>query len=148
VASFQTYIAMGNITRDPATKKVGENSVTEFGIAMNRRFKTAGGEDREEVTFVDVAMWGKRGEVVEQYFKKGDPIFIQGRLKLDTWDDKAGGGKRSKLSVVADEFQFVGGKKSDGGSQQDDAPAEKSTPKGKASPKAKGGAKKDDDVPF
>src|SRR5215218_8714477 len=114
MASFNKVILMGNLTRDPQLKYLpSQMAVAEFGLAMNRKFRTQAGEDREEVTFVDCAAFGKTGEVINQYFTKGKPIFIEGRLKFDSWEDKQGGGKRSKLTVVAENFQFIGGR--DGG---------------------------------
>jgi single-strand DNA-binding protein len=105
---------MGNLTRDPALKYLpSQTAVVEFGLACNRKFKTANGEDREEVTFVDISAFGRQAEVINQYMTKGKPIFIEGRLKYDSWEDKQGGGKRHKLSVVVENFQFVGGR--DGG---------------------------------
>jgi single-strand DNA-binding protein len=107
---------MGNLTRDPQLKYLpSQTPVAEFGVACNRRFKSAQGEDREEVTFVDCTAFGKQAELINQYFNKGKPIFIEGRLKYDTWEDKQGGGKRSKLSVVIENFQFVGGRDGGGG---------------------------------
>jgi len=114
MASFNKVLLMGNLTRDPQLKYLpNQTAVAEFGIAMNRKFKAASGEDREEVTFVDITAFGKTGEVINQYFTKGKPIFIEGRLKYDQWEDKNGGGKRSKLNVIVENFQFVGGR--DGG---------------------------------
>ena len=117
MASFNQVILLGNLTRDPQLRHIpaSNTAVTDFGIACNRRFKSQNGEDREEVTFVDCTAFAKTAELINQYFTKGKPIFIQGRLKLDTWEDKQGGGKRSKLSVVVEQFQFVGGR--DGGGQ-------------------------------
>src|SRR4051812_43323212 len=116
MASFNKVLLMGNLTRDPQLKFTPSNmAVCEFGVACNRKFKTAQGEDREEVTFVDVKAWGKQAEVINQYMNKGKPIFIEGRLKFDSWEDKNGGGKRSKLTVVIENFQFVGGRDGDGG---------------------------------
>jgi single-strand DNA-binding protein len=117
MASFNKVMLMGNLTRDPQLRYLpsGNTAVAEFGVACNRKYKTANGEDREEVTFVDVTAWGKQAEVINQYMTKGKPIFIEGRLKLDQWEDKQGGGKRSKLSVVIENFQFVGGRDSGGG---------------------------------
>jgi single-strand DNA-binding protein len=116
MASFNKVLLMGNLTRDPQLKYLpSQNAVVEFGIACNRKFRTASGEDREEVTFVDVTSFGKQAEVINQYFTKGKPIFIEGRLKYDSWEDKNGGGKRHKLTVVVDNFQFIGGR--DGGGQ-------------------------------
>jgi single-strand DNA-binding protein len=115
-SSFNKVILMGNLTRDPQLKYLPtQTAVAEFGIAMNRKFKTASGEDREEVTFVDCAAFGRTGEVINQYFQKGKPIFIEGRIKYDSWEDKQGGGKRSKISVVVENFQFVGDKGGGGG---------------------------------
>jgi single-strand DNA-binding protein len=114
MASFNKVLLMGNLTRDPQLKYLpSQTAVAEFGLACNRKFRTANGEDREEVTFVDVTAFGKQAEVINQYMNKGKPIFIEGRLKYDTWEDKQGGGKRSKLTVVIENFQFVGGR--DGG---------------------------------
>ena len=114
MANLNRVFLMGNLTRDPQVKFLpSQTQVAEFGIAMNRKFKGQNGEDREEVTFVDITAFGKTAELINQYFTKGKPIFIEGRLKYDQWDDKNGGGKRSKLTVVVDNFQFIGGK--DGG---------------------------------
>jgi len=116
MASFNKVLLMGNLTRDPQLKYLpSQTAVVEFGVACNRKFKTANGEDKEEVTFVDVTSFGKQAEVINQYFQKGKPIFIEGRLKFDSWEDKQGGGKRSKLTVVIENFQFVGGR--DGGGE-------------------------------
>ncbi|HWE97825.1 MAG TPA: single-stranded DNA-binding protein [Tepidisphaeraceae bacterium] len=116
MASYNKVLLMGNLTRDPQLKYLpSQTAVAEFGLACNRKFKTAQGEEREEVTFVDVAAFGKTGELINQYFTKGKPIFIEGRLKYDQWEDKQGGGKRSKLTVVVDNFQFIGGRDGGGG---------------------------------
>lgn len=111
MSSYNKVLLMGNMTRDPVLKFLpSQTQVVEFAIACNRKFKSATGELREEVTFVEIAAFGKTAEVINQYFTKGKPIFIEGRLKLDQWEDKNGGGKRSKLSVVCESFQFVGGR--------------------------------------
>src|SRR5580765_3443988 len=116
MASFNKVMLLGNLTRDPALKYTpSQQAVCEIGVAVNRKFKTASGEDREEVTFVDCTAWGKQAEVINQYMTKGKPIFIEGRLKLDQWEDKQGGGKRSKMTVVIENFQFVGGRDGQGG---------------------------------
>src|SRR5271155_5711196 len=86
-SSYNKVILMGNLTRDPQLKYLpSQTAVAEFGLAMNRKFKSASGEDREEVTFVDCAAFGRTGEVINQYFQKGKPIFIEGRLKYDQWE--------------------------------------------------------------
>jgi single-strand DNA-binding protein len=107
--SVNKVIIIGNLTRDPQSKQLpSQTTVTEFGIAMNRKFKGAGGEEREEVCFVDCAAFGRSAEVIQKYCTKGKTLYVEGRLKLDSWDDKQGGGKRSKLSVVVENFQFLG----------------------------------------
>jgi single-strand DNA-binding protein len=120
MASFNQVILLGNLTRDPQLKYLpSQTAVTEFGLACNRKFKSQSGEDREEVTFVDCSAFGKQAELINQYFTKGKPIFIQGRLKYDQWEDKQGGGKRSKLHVVVENFQFIGGRDGGGSAPRD-----------------------------
>jgi single-strand DNA-binding protein len=104
--NFNKVILLGNLTRDVEIKQVGATSVGKLGLAVNRKFTTAGGENREEVTFVDCEAWGKTAEIMAKYLSKGRPVFIEGRLKLDQWEDKEGK-KQSKLKVVVDNFQFV-----------------------------------------
>jgi single-strand DNA-binding protein len=116
MASYNKVLLMGNLTRDPQLKYLpNQTAVVEFGIACNRKYKLQSGEQREEVTFVDCSAFARTAEVINQYFSKGKPIFIEGRLKYDQWEDKQGGGKRSKLSVVVDNFQFIGGRDAGGG---------------------------------
>src|SRR5581483_7490031 len=116
MANLNKVLLMGNLTRDPQLKYLpSQTAVAEFGIACNRRYKTQNGEDKEEVTFVDCTAFARTAEVINQYFQKGKPIFIEGRLKYDSWEDKQGGGKRSRLLVVVENFQFIGGR--DGGGQ-------------------------------
>ena len=100
MASYNKVLLMGNLTRDVELKNIaGNQSVAEIGLAVNRRFRTKEGEDREETTFVDCEAWGRTAEVMKQYLSKGRPVFIEGRLKLDQWTDKDGQ-KRSKMRVV------------------------------------------------
>src|SRR5215213_1400502 len=115
--SVNKVIFVGNLTRDPQAKQLPtQTMVSEFGLAMNRKFKSPDGEDREEVCFVDCAAFGRQAEVIQKYCKKGKSLYVEGRLRFDSWDDKNGHGKRSKLSIVVENFQFLGGK--------DDQPAE------------------------
>ena len=114
--SFNKVIFMGNLTRDPETRQAGSSSVCAFGLASSRKYKTKDGEQREETTFVDVEAWGRTGELVQQYMAKGRKVLVEGELKLDTWDDKDTGAKRSKLSIRATTVTFVGGQQ-DGGQQ-------------------------------
>ncbi len=109
MASFNKVIFMGHVTRDPQLKYTpSQTAVVEFGLAANRKFKVQE-EQREEVCFVDCAAFGKAAETINQYVKKGKPLLVEGRLKFDTWEDKQNGSKRSKLSIVVDSFQFIGG---------------------------------------
>lgn len=111
MANFNRVLLLGNLTRDPQMKMLpSQMSVTEFALAINRKFRTAAGEDREEVTFVEIVAFGKQAEIINQYCTKGNPLFVEGRLKLDQWDDKTTGAKRSKLSVVVENFQLLGGR--------------------------------------
>lgn len=110
--NYNKVTLAGNLTRDPETKQAGAtNVVASFGLAINRKFKGNDGEMREEATFVDVEAWGRTAELVCQYLTKGSGCFVEGRLKLDSWDDKKTGEKRSKIKVVADSVQFLGGKR-------------------------------------
>src|SRR5688572_19785861 len=121
MASFNKVMLMGNLTRDPQVKHLPSNTVVaEFGLACNRRYRTAAGEDKEETAFVDCAAFGRQAETIAQHCTKGKPLFVEGRLKYDTWDDKMGQGKRSKLSVVVENFQFIGAK----GANAEDFPAD------------------------
>lgn len=110
MASFNKVILMGNLTRDPELRYTPNNvAICKIGLAVNRRFKDGQtGEWKEEPTFVDVTIFGARGEAFQRFHTKGKPAFIEGSLRLDTWEDKNGGGKRSKLYVVADNWEFVG----------------------------------------
>lgn len=116
MANYNKIILVGNLTRDPQLKYLpSQMAVVEFGLAVNHKFRTKTGEDREEVLFIDCACFGKGGEVINQYCQKGKQILVEGRLKYDTWEDKQGGGKRSKHSVVVDNFQLLGGRDQGGG---------------------------------
>ncbi|MDI9404245.1 MAG: single-stranded DNA-binding protein [Limnohabitans sp.] len=113
--SYNKVLLMGNLTRDVQTKSTsGGQTVADISIAVNRKYKTKDGQDREEVTYVDCECWGPRADVIAKYFSKGKPIFIEGRLKLDTWEDKDGQ-KRSKMRVMIEDFQFVEGRGGGGG---------------------------------
>jgi len=121
MANFNKVILLGNLTRDPQLRYLpNQTPVADFGLAVNRRWRGPNGEDREEVTFVDCTAWARQAEVINQYVRKGSPIFIEGRLKYDSWEDKQGGGKRSRLSVVVENFQLLGGR----GDAPADAPPE------------------------
>src|SRR5687767_9813686 len=124
MASFNKVLLMGNLTRDPELRYTPKGTaVAQLGLAVNRQWKSETGEAREEVTFVDVDAFGRQAEVLGQYLKKGRPIFIEGRLKLDTWDDKQTNQKRSKLKVVLESFQFLDGGRPEGAGGAGGAPA-------------------------
>src|SRR3954470_22066030 len=111
MASFNKVILLGNLTRDPEVRYTPKGTaVTELGMAVNRVYTAENGEKREETTFVDVTLGGRTAEIAGEYLKKGRPVFIEGRLQLDTWDDKQSGQKRSKLKVVGEGLQLLGGR--------------------------------------
>lgn len=116
MANFNKVILLGNLTRDPQLRYLpNQTAVVDFGLAVNRRWKGPQGEDREEVVFVDCSAFGRQAEVINQYCQKGKPLFLEGRLKLDQWEDKNGGGKRSRITVVIESFQLLGGPNQGGG---------------------------------
>jgi len=114
MASFNKVILMGNLTRDPQLRYTpSQQAVCDFSLAVNRKWKSPDGQDREEVSFIDCTAWGRTAEVINQYCTKGKPLMVEGRLKQDTWDDKTTGQKRSKLNVVVETMQLLGSR--DGG---------------------------------
>lgn len=120
MASLNKVMLIGNLTRDPELRVTPKGTaICQFGLAINRTFKAETGAQRDETTFVDVEAWGKTAEVIAKHLVKGRPVFIEGRLKLDQWDDKTTGQKRSKLKIVCENFQFLG-------SKDDQAPAARS----------------------
>ena len=112
--SFNKVMMIGNLTRDPQVKNLPSGVVlAEFGLAMSRKYRTAAGEDKEEVCFVDCAAFGRQAETIAQWCRKGKPLFVEGRLKYDAWEDRLGGQKRHKLSVTVENFQFLGSRSDD-----------------------------------
>ena len=155
MASFNKVILLGNLTRDPEVRYTPKGSaVCDLGVAVNRVYTTDSGEKREEATFVDVTFWGRTAEVAGEYLKKGRPIFIEGRLQLDSWEDKQSGQKRSKLKVICETMQLLGGRAAAGAGAAGDESEEdrQSRSSGKASsppPKSSAPAESDDDeIPF
>lgn len=109
MASFNRVVLVGNLTRDPELRYTPSNTaVTEIGLAVNDRRKNAAGEWVEETTFVDVTLWARTAEIASEYLTKGSSVLIEGRLKLDTWETD--GQKRSKLRVVGERMQMLGGR--------------------------------------
>lgn len=108
MANYNRVILLGNLTRDPELRYTANGqAVATVGLAVNRKFKTRDGEQRDETTYVDCTAWARQAEVICEYIKKGDPILIEGRLHYSTWEDKETGGKRSKLDVTIERFQFI-----------------------------------------
>ena len=163
MASYNKVLLMGNLTRDPEVKYTPKGTaLANLGLAVNRVYTTESGEQKEEVTFVDIEVWGRQAETAGQYLSKGRPVFVEGRLKLDSWEDKESGQKRNKLKVVAERVQFLGAPR--GGAEfKDEAPAgagaAPSRPAGRSarpsSPPARDAAEseappaaEDDNIPF
>lgn len=161
MANYNKVILMGNLTRDPEMRYTPKGTaIARLGLAVNRRYTTETGEAREETTFVDIDAFGKQAEVISQYMRKGSAMLMEGRLKLDQWDDKNTGQKVSKLRVVLEGFQFVGargdgGSGGGGGSEGSTAPAPRPQarpPQNRPAPPAGGESghqlSDDEDVPF
>ena len=159
MASFNKVVLVGNLTRDPELRYTPKGTaIAKIGLAVNRVWTNEAGEKKEEVTFVDVDVFGRTAENVGQYMRKGRPILIEGRLKLDQWDDKQTGQKKSRLGVVAETVQFLGS--SQGGGEGGGGGGGSSTPAPRASrpapaasapaaePLEGDGPPESDDVPF
>ena len=117
MASFNKVILMGNLTRDPEVRYIPSGSaVTELGLAVNRTwFDKASNTRKEEVSFIDVTLWGRTAEIAGEYLSKGRPVLIEGRLQMDSWEDRETGKKRSKLKVVGDQMTMLGSRGDGGG---------------------------------
>lgn len=155
MASFNKVILVGNLTRDPELRYTPKGTaIAKIGVAVNRVWTNEAGEKKEEVTFVDVDVFGRTAENVGQYMRKGRPILIEGRLRLDQWDDKQTGQKKSKLGVVAEIVQFLGSAPGGGeGGAPAPAPARRAAPAAAAAapagePLEGDGPPESDDVPF
>jgi single-strand DNA-binding protein len=151
MASFNKVLLLGNLTRDPEVRYTPKGSaVADLGIAVNRQYTLDNGEKREEVTYVDVTFWGRTAEVAGEYLKKGRPVFIEGRLQLDTWDDKQSGQKRSKLKVIGEMMQMLGSRPGSAGGETDEGSAASRAGKSSAPAPAKGAPAEpdDDEIPF
>lgn len=165
MASFNKVILLGNLTRDPETRVTAKDlTICKMGLAVSRVFSTRDGERREETTFVDIDAFGRQAEVITKYLRKGSPIMIEGRLRLDQWETNEGQ-KRNKLCVVLENFQFVGGREdsgntggASGGSYEQSSPPKRDSQNaaGSAAPSSSApkadfsadGDTLDEDVPF
>lgn len=152
MASLNKVLLIGRLTRDPEKRSTPSGlSVAELGMAVNRRYKASNGEDREETCFLNVTVWGKTAELCAEYLRKGSPLFVEGRLKLDEWEKD--GQKRSKLGVVAERVQFLesgsrGGGGGGGRRDYGDAPDEPAPPRSRPPAHEDSTPAEDDDLPF
>ena len=167
MAYLNKVFLIGNLTRDPELRVTPKGTaICQFGLAVNRQFKDESGATRDETTFIDIEAWGKQGELVSKYLTKGSPAMVEGRLKLDQWEDKTSGQKRSKLKVVLDNVQFLstrGGAAAGPGGAGGTGPAQSAPsdevdqtsperhsppPRAAAAPKPPAAGNMDEDVPF
>ncbi|MGB0145522.1 MAG: single-stranded DNA-binding protein [Akkermansiaceae bacterium] len=156
MANVNKVMLLGNITRELEVRYTPKGTaVCDLGMAINRIRTGDNGERIEEVTYVDVTLWGRQAELAGQYLAKGRPVFIEGRLQLDQWDDKQTGQKRSRLRVVAENMQFIGGGGQGGGgnaprqqSGQPPQPQNQAPPPQGGAPAADSFDNDEDDIPF
>lgn len=152
MANLNKVMLMGNLTRDPEVRYTPKGTaVGDLGIAVNRRVSDGNGNWTDETTFVDVTVWGSNAENAQKYLSKGRGVFVEGRLQMDTWEDKQSGQKRSKLKVVAEVLQFLpdgkgGQQRSGGGGGQSSRSAE--PPQGGSPAEPGDYPDEEDDIPF
>jgi single-strand DNA-binding protein len=155
MANLNKVMLIGNLTRDPELRVTPKGTaICTFSLAVNRKFRDESGADREEVTYVDIEAWGKAGENISKYCTKGRPLFVEGRLRLDQWEDKNTKEKRSRMKVVCENFQFLGsgggrsegGNGGEGGEGRSNSPAPRSAAPSRPAPAAQENL--DEDVPF
>ena len=151
MANLNKVFLMGNLTRDPELRYTPSGTaVAEFGLAVNRTWNDRDGQKKEEVCFVDLQAWARSAEVISEYCRKGRPLFVEGRLRYETWEGRDGQ-KRSKLRIVVENFQFLGGRRDDKDSAgqrpaRPSAPPPPSEPPGDEPSQAP--YQVDDDIPF
>ena len=162
MANLNKVMIIGNLTRDPEVKHTPSGKVVaELGFAINRVWYNDQNQKQEDTTFVDVTLWGRLAEIAQQYLTKGSQAYIEGRLQLDTWDDKATGQKRSKMRVLGESLQLLGAKGSSSGggsagsSSSEQSPRTQSSPPPQRSGPPQGASaapaddyQEDDDIPF
>ena len=145
MASVNKVILIGNVTRNPEIKYIPKGTaVTDLGLAVNRRYNVEGGGKREETAFIEITFWGRQAEVASEYLKRGSMVYVEGRLQMDTWEDKQTGQKRSRLRVVAENFQLLWGRQGEHTPSQhfEDASHFPSQPSSNVK------EEKEDDIPF
>jgi len=150
MANFNKVLLMGNLTRDPDVRTTPSGmKIAKFGLAVNRRYRTRDDETKEETTYVDIDAFGNQADIIDRYCRKGSPLFVEGRLRLDQWETKDGD-KRSKLGVVLENFQFLGSGQDQGsGSRDADGGSFSANPTAPSAPTSSSGdAIDDDNVPF
>lgn len=152
MAGYNKVILIGNLTRDPELRYTPKGlAIAKIALAVNRNWRDAtSGEMKEEVTFVDIDAFGKQAETLGQYMKKGSPLMVEGRLRLDTWEDKQTNQKRSKLGVVLEGFQFLDSRSNREGGGNPEAPRSRpaQVPASPPAPESEAAPPEDDDVPF
>jgi single-strand DNA-binding protein len=157
MANLNKVLLLGNLTRDPELRYTPKGTaVADIAVAINRVWNNEQNQRQEETTFVDITLWGRQAEIAQQYLSKGRGVFIEGRLQMDTWEDKASGQKRSKLKVVAENLQFMpDGKGNGGGGINSSQGSNNSAPQRAGSHGPIGGSSVDDsgfqeedDIPF
>lgn len=156
MANLNKVMLIGNLTRDPELRYTPKGTaVADIALAINRVWNNEQGQKQEETTFVDITLWGRQAELAQQYLTKGRGVYVEGRLQMDTWDDKQTGQKRSKLKVVAESLQFLpdgksgssGGPPQSGGSHQARPTQPQQRPQG-ASAAPPDDYSDEDDIPF
>ncbi len=157
MANLNKVMLIGNLTRDPELRYTPKGTaVADIALAINRVWNNDQGQKQEETTFVDITLWGRQAELAQQYLSKGRGVYIEGRLQMDTWDDKETGKKRSKLKVIGENLQFMpdgkgqagGGGQSDRPQQASRAPQQSSGPPQGASAAPADDFQEDDEIPF
>ena len=161
MANLNKVMLIGNLTRDPELRHTPKGTaVAEISLAINRVWNNEQGQKQEETTFVEVTLWGRQAELAQQYLTKGRPVYIEGRLQLDSWDDKETGKKRSKLRVIGENMQFLssgqggsgggnsGGAYSERPQQSSTAPQQRAGPPQGATAAPADDFQEEDDIPF
>ena len=149
MASLNRVTLIGNLTRDPELRHTPKGTaVAELGMAINRDWKDESGNKQSETTFLDVVLWGRQAEIAQQYLTKGKPVYIEGRLQMETWDDKETGKKRSKLKIVGEQMQFLGSAKDSGDLGERLAPQSRPQQQQRQQAAPADDFQDDDDIPF
>lgn len=150
--NLNKVMLIGNLTRDPELRHTPKGTaVAELSLAINRAWRDEGGNKQEETTFVEITFWGRTAELAQQYLQKGRSVYVEGRLQLDTWEDKDTGKKRTKMKIIGETMQFLGS--GSGGTRESDGPRQSTTPSPRqqspnSTPAPESNYQEDDDIPF